>query len=290
MLPVWFLFAAMIGAKAPAPENANEYLVHTADPAVRRAGELLNRGEASQALGILEAALPRHPSDPGVLLLAGLAADRSDQLTVALGYWRQSLRLAPNAALRALLEDAERESAADFSWERLESEHIRLRYEGPAIPQDEAHAILAILEEDDRRISAQLGCSSSEPIVAILQSRQQYLRGASAAEWSGGHFDGRIHIAWTSGPEMRRALAHEMVHACLARIPSGSSPWPAWLQEGLAQKLSGDTISASDRERLRQLASDSAARRSRSRLVSPVPRASGGCVPCLARRRRCALR
>src|SRR5580704_18658526 len=56
------------------------------------------------------------------------------------------------------------------------------------------------------------------------------------------------------GPQMQRALAHELVHACLTSIPSGSAPWPAWLQEGLAQKLSGDTLSAPVREQLRQLA------------------------------------
>ena len=53
---------------------------------------------------------------------------------------------------------------------------------------------------------------------------------------------------------MQRALAHELVHACLTSIPSGSTPWPAWLQEGLAQKLSGDVLRPAIREQLRQLA------------------------------------
>ena len=53
---------------------------------------------------------------------------------------------------------------------------------------------------------------------------------------------------------MQRALAHELVHACLMTLPSGSNPWPAWLQEGLAQKLSGDTLQPSAREQLRQFA------------------------------------
>jgi len=53
---------------------------------------------------------------------------------------------------------------------------------------------------------------------------------------------------------MRRALAHELVHACLTSMPSGGTPWPAWLQEGLAQKLSGDQLSPIARGQLRQLA------------------------------------
>jgi hypothetical protein len=46
-------------------------------------------------------------------------------------------------------------------------------------------------------------------------------------------------------------LAHEIVHACLTNI---SNNWPAWLQEGLAQKLSGDTLPPSAAATLRQMA------------------------------------
>jgi hypothetical protein len=53
---------------------------------------------------------------------------------------------------------------------------------------------------------------------------------------------------------MQRALAHELVHACLTSIPSGAAPWPAWLQEGLAQKLSGDALPSGVRDQLRQMA------------------------------------
>jgi hypothetical protein len=53
---------------------------------------------------------------------------------------------------------------------------------------------------------------------------------------------------------MQRALAHELVHACLTSIPSGPTPWPAWLQEGLAQKLSGDVLPPEVRAQLSQLA------------------------------------
>jgi hypothetical protein len=39
------------------------------------------------------------------------------------------------------------------------------------------------------------------------------------------------------------------VHACLSRI----GQWPAWLHEGLAQKLSGDRLQPHDRAVLQQL-------------------------------------
>jgi tetratricopeptide (TPR) repeat protein len=240
---------------APAP---NLYLLHTDDPALARAAQLLNDSLPGQALEQLQGALPRHPRDPNVLMIAGLAAYRSDQLRTALDYWKQSLDLKPNPALNAMYQVAQREASADRSAEKLIGAHIALRYEGEALPADTARAILAMLDDDYARISAQLGCSSQERIVAIVQNRDSYLRSTGAAEWSGGQYDGRIHIAWTDGtevgPQMQRALTHELVHACLTSIPSGSTPWPAWLQEGLAQKLSGDMMRPSVRDQLRELA------------------------------------
>jgi tetratricopeptide (TPR) repeat protein len=242
----------------PMEAASQKLIVHSGDLTLERASQLLAANQPAQALELLEPAVKRHRNDPNVLLLTGLAAYRSDQLRAAIGYWKESLELAPNETLARVYERVRREAAADQSGEKLLGMHIALRYEGEALPSDTARAILSTLDEDYGRISAQLGCSSDERIVAIVQSREAYLRGTGAAEWSGGEYDGRIHIAWTEGkqvgPQMRRALAHELVHACLTGIPSGTSPWPAWLQEGLAQKLSGDQLSDASRNQLHQLA------------------------------------
>ncbi len=53
----------------------------------------------------------------------------------------------------------------------------------------------------------------------------------------------------------RRVLAHEIVHACLTNI---SAAWPAWLHEGLAQKLSGETLSPAERDQIRTMAASHA--------------------------------
>ncbi len=237
-----------VSALTPVATQTRQAVARTGDPKLDRAAQLLEANQPSQALELLEPATKRHKNDPNVLLLAGLAAYRSDQLKSALDYWKQSLDLAPNQTLARVYERVRREEESDQSGEKLYGMHIALRYEGQALPSDTARAILSTLETDYLEISAQLGCTSEERIVAIVQSRETYLRSTGAAEWSGGQYDGRIHIAWTEGaqlgPQTRRALAHEMVHACLTSIPSGGSPWPAWLQEGLAQKLSGDVLGA----------------------------------------------
>jgi tetratricopeptide (TPR) repeat protein len=248
----------ILRALNPVATETKKAIGKTGDPALDRAQQLLEANQPAQALEQVEAAIRRHPRDPSVLVLAGLAAYRADQLRAALDYWKQALDIAPDDRLAAIYERVKREADADHSGDKLYGLHIALRYEGEALPADTARAILATLDSDYSDIAAQLGCASDERIVAIVQSREAYLRSTGAAEWSGGQYDGRIHISWTSGsqvsPEMQRALAHELVHACLTSIPSGSRPWPAWLQEGLAQKLSGDALPANVREQLRQLA------------------------------------
>jgi tetratricopeptide (TPR) repeat protein len=252
----------VLRALNPVVTETKKAVARTGDPALDHASQLLDSNQPAQALEQAQIALRRHPGDSNVLVLAGLAAYRADQLRAALDYWKQALDLAPDERLEAIYERVKREADADKSGDKLFGVHIALRYEGQALPADTARAILATLDEDYSRIAAQLGCTADERIVAIVQSRDSYLRSTGAAEWSGGQYDGRIHIAAVPnmtdgnqvGPAMQRALAHELVHACLTSIPSGSTPWPAWLQEGLAQKLSGDTLPANVRQQLRQLA------------------------------------
>ena len=237
--------------------ETKKVVARSGDPLLERANQLISANQPSQALEILEPALKRDPKNPDLLLIAGLAAYRADQARVALDYWKQSLDLAPNEALSRIYAKVQHESQADRSGDKLYGLHVALRYEGQTLPSDTARAVVSTLDQEFSRISSLLGCWADERIVAIVQSREAYMQTTGAAEWSGGQYDGRIHISWMDGtevsPEMRRRLAHELVHACVTNL-SASSPAPAWLQEGLAHKLSGDTLSTAARDRLRQLA------------------------------------
>ncbi|MBZ5611220.1 MAG: tetratricopeptide repeat protein [Acidobacteriia bacterium] len=243
-------------ALTPMEAEARRMVIQTGDPKLDRASQLLASNQPEQALDVLRP--ERYRKDANVLLLAGLAAYRMDRLDSALDYWKQSLELAPNDSLTQIYARVKREAESGRAGERLLGMHIALRYERETISVETARAILGTLDAEYSRISAQMGCSTRERIVAVVEDRDTYLRSTGAAEWSGGWYDGRIHMAWTGekevGPQMRRGLAHELVHACLTSIPAGATPWPAWLQEGLAQKLSGDQLAPQTREQLRQRA------------------------------------
>lgn len=241
----------------PVEAETKKVVARSGDPALKQASELIEGNHPAAALEVLELFLKHDPRNANALVLAGVAAYRADQARVALDYWKQSLDLEPNDTLSRIYEKVRRESEADRSGEKLLGMRVALRYEGQTLAPDTARAVLATLDEEFSRISGVLGCWTDERIVAIVQSREAYLKSTGAAEWSGGQYDGRIHISWMEGNqvsiEMRRRLAHELVHACVTNI-SGANPAPAWLQEGLAQKLSGDTLSGASRDRLRQLA------------------------------------
>jgi hypothetical protein len=89
-----------------------------------------------------------------------------------------------------------------------------------------------------------------------VQSRDAYHKTTDAAEWNGGQFDGRIRVPVAGGQGMDDALlrifAHETTHACLSMM----GHWPAWFQEGLAQKMSGDTLTPAMRAKLEKMAKD----------------------------------
>jgi hypothetical protein len=223
--------------------------------AVETAVRLLSAGQPLKALELLEPQA-RATKDPGLLSIAGAAAWRADDSGKALEYWRAALDLQPDPALESLYKRVEQENSNDKSSARLFGIRIAFRYEADAIGADTAREMVKALDQEFGRISGELGCSAEERIVAIAQSPEAYRKTTNAAEWSGGQYDGRIRVPVARNEAMdatlHRTLAHEITHACL----SLTGKWPAWLQEGLAQKMSGDVMSPQLRDKLTEWAKD----------------------------------
>jgi hypothetical protein len=238
--------------RTPAETAAALGSIHT-DSQQAAIVELLNSHEPGTALERTEGLLKTRPRDPNLLALASIAAYQNDDIRRALEYCKDALSLGDDNGLTGFCRKVERESKADRSGQKLYGLRVALRYEGEALPADVARAMIAVLDEEYIRVSDQLGCPAKERVAAIVQSREAYLKGTNAAEWSGGLYDGRIHVSLSEGqqlgPATRRAFAHEIVHACLANIGS----FPAWLHEGLAQRLSGDSLSQAARQQLRSV-------------------------------------
>jgi hypothetical protein len=218
-----------------------------------QASRLIESSRPLKALELIEPELLKK-RDPSLLALAGIAEWRADESKKALDYWHESLALQPNPDIEKLYKRVEREVKGDQSADKLVGVRVMLRYDSSTVPVETARLMLGSLDEEYARISAQLGCYAEERIVAIVQSREAYRKTVDAAEWNGGQFDGRIRVPVLPGQGMdasaRRTFAHETVHACLAML----GRWPVWLHEGLAQKLSGDTLSPAMRQKLATMA------------------------------------
>ena len=221
-------------------------------PLAERAASLIEASQPAQALALLEPELKKR-SDPGLLALAGAAAWRADDPQRALELWRKSLAIQPNPQVKELYDRVERETKGDQSNQRLVGTRVLLRYEGTAISVETAREMAQVVDQEFARISAQLGCTTAERIVTIAQSRDAYKKTTAAAEWSAGQYDGRIRVPvfdrGSLDADTRRTLSHETTHACLSML----GRWPAWLQEGVAQYMSGKTLSAGEREQIAQM-------------------------------------
>ena len=220
-----------------------------------QAAGLIESSQPAKALELLENEL-RKKSDPTVLAMAGVAAWKSDDPQRALVYWKNSLDMQPNPDLERLYKRVQKETTGDQSTAKLYGLRVLLRYDANLVPVDIARQMVAALDSEFTRISAALGCSAEERLVAIVQSRDAYHRTTDAAEWNGGQFDGRIRVPVAGGQGMDAALlrifGHETTHACLSMM----GRWPAWFQEGLAQKLSGDVLSPALQTKLERMAKD----------------------------------
>lgn len=238
--------AALPSLRANAPGAAGVLGV------AKEAVDLIDSSRPQRALELLEPELKTH-RDPTLLALAGVAAWRSDDSRQALEYWQASLEIAPSPEVEKLYRQVERETKGDQSNDRLYGLRVLLRYDSSVVPVETARRMTALLDQEFMRISEELGCSAEERVVAIVQSRDAYRKSTDSAEWSGGQFDGKIRVPIFDpkvlDKTMLRALAHETTHACLTML----GQWPAWLQEGVAQKLSGDSLNAAQMKKIADL-------------------------------------
>lgn len=219
------------------------------NPDLDRARALLAQNRPAEALAILEKYLQLAPRQPDLLAAAGYAAYRADRFADSIDYLKRSLALRDNPQVARLLAGIEREAAADRSKERKVGSRFMLRYDTAAADPAAASVILETLEREFSRLQQRLGCAAGERILTIVQSPAQFRGISGAPEWVGALYDGRIRVPLPPGgavtPELRAIFAHEIVHACLANL----GRWPSWLQEGLAQELSGEPLnSARQRE------------------------------------------
>jgi hypothetical protein len=209
---------------------------------VAAAVDRLNNNQPREALEMLEDEMKRERKrDAFTLAAAGMAAYQSDQPKLAVDYWTESLEVSPSPNVQRLLSKAKKELAGDSSKDRAFGQRFILRYEGREVTPEAAHEIIDALDSETNRIAGALGCRFEERVTAVVQTLNSFRATTDAFNWSTGLYDGRIRVVAPANgrltAELRLTLAHEVVHACLARLGN----FPSWFHEGMAQRWSGET-------------------------------------------------
>jgi tetratricopeptide (TPR) repeat protein len=196
-------------------------------------------GQKEVARSSFERALALNPGYlPAALWLADLHY-RAGRLEEAISTCEAALQRAPSdRELRARLVRWRNEQELQSRFREIRTAHFIVLFE--AIDDEPlARQVVERLEAAYSRIGNTLRVYPTQPITALIYSRQQFDDITGLAAWSTASYDGRIRlprtVALDDRGELDRVLSHEFVHALIDML---SGPIvPAWMNEGLAIAL-----------------------------------------------------
>jgi Tfp pilus assembly protein PilF len=198
-------------------------------------------GDTSEHRDALRRAFALAPDEPAIALeLARLEAEHAD-FPSALAAARVYVAAVPEDARTAAW--AERIAAR----EALTRRHARRTHAGVTVLFDPRAVSDARLHEVASRAATTLDRIAhltrrprrAELAVIVYADRESMRSATCAPVWSGGMFDGALHLdaATVAGPRWARVVQHETTHAQLATLRGAA---PLWLEEGLAQWMEGE--------------------------------------------------
>ncbi|MBZ5615674.1 MAG: tetratricopeptide repeat protein [Acidobacteriia bacterium] len=198
---------------------------------------LLRTGQTADALAYAQHAASVDPNSPDALAMLGFAQFASDHTPDAIGAWKKSLALRPDATISEHLARAERESNAESEFTQRESSHFNFHFEGKETSEAFRRDLFAILDSEYDDLARDLGYSPHNNIAVTLYTHQAYFDVTRAPSWTGALNDGKLRIP-ISGvqsvtPELARILKHELTHSFVSQMSSNRCP--TWLNEGIAQ-------------------------------------------------------
>ena len=203
-------------------------------------------GQADHARRSLVDALKYQPSLTAASLLLGEVLYRANDIQGAIHTYEQALVHAPeHAMLSKRLAEWHKEAALHDRFAQKLGDHFTVLFEGPAEAALAAKAV-EILEAAYWRIGSVLYTYPPDVVTVVLYTREQFRDITQSPDWAGGAFDGRIRVpvrgALQNLAAFERVLTHEYTHAVVRSLaPRGV---PQWLNEGLAIYFEGGDLSA----------------------------------------------
>lgn len=186
--------------------------------------------------------------------LAELAWQRED-LELAGQYWEKSYAITPDPEIKEKLSRLRKEKTASATYEDSNTRHFLIKYDG-AVDSFLVDQIRDFLEGSYKDLSAEFEEYPGTPFVVVLYQQKEFLNVTDAPFWSGAVNDGKLKVPIGGiqdlNDDLRRTLVHELTHSFVNSKTSGNCP--VWLQEGLAQREEGTTLTSEANERLKKMA------------------------------------
>lgn len=155
-------------------------------------------------------------------------------------HWEAALKKEPNDTYtKKRLAGLEKYNRVAENFETETDMQFSVSFDGTQKPQLR-ELVLKMLGEIYQQVGQELNLYPNRQIPVILLTNQAFFNITGSPQWAGGVYEGHIKVPVDKYQPgiLKIVLAHEYVHAVIFDRLSFRCPW--WLNEGLAQYLSGD--------------------------------------------------
>jgi tetratricopeptide (TPR) repeat protein len=207
---------------------------------------LIRRGQYPQAENVLLKSSIKNNDSAELHYLLGTVYYHQDRNVLAVRELQQSLDQRYRPEVESLLKKIQQENVAENDFKQANSLHFVVRYEGNESNQALGQGILASLERSFTDLEIQLNYSPRNSIAVVLYPDEVFQDVTKMPGWVGALNDGKIRFPIKGltlvDDTVRGILKHELTHSFIRLKTAGNCP--LWLNEGLAQYLSGDSSKA----------------------------------------------
>ena len=203
----------------------------------------IKRGQYPQAENVLLKSRVQNNHSAELHYLLGTVYYHQDRNALAVRELQHSLDQRYRPEVESLLKKIQQENLAENDFKQANSLHFVVRYEGSENNQVLGQEILASLERSFTELENQLSYSPRDSIAVVLYPDEVFQDVTKMPGWVGALNDGKIRFPIKGltfvDDTVRAILKHELTHSFITLKTAGNCP--LWLNEGLAQYLSGDS-------------------------------------------------
>ena len=220
------------------PENAS--------PLIQLGSYYLRLDMVTDAVFRLEEAIELVPGNLNAHELLGRAYYDDNDHEHAMEQLGYVLKIDPNRdGLQELFEKAQREAVVEKDFKSRSGRNFKMTFPKD-IPYSMQNSVERILNKAYYSIGQKFGgVFPPEPVQVIFYGANEFQQATQLGNHVGAVFDGKIRCPltdvqgdWLSEKELSERLTHEYVHVVVRNMAGEHAPW--WLNEGLAEVLSGN--------------------------------------------------